>query len=615
MSVLPFVEPFPPATRDDWMKLVDKVLKGADFEKKLVGRTYDGIRIEPLYAKASGTAPIAGRAPGTPWAILQRVDHPEPVEANRLALTDLENGATGLTLVFKGAPQAFGFGLDGKADAVAEALDGIYLDAGVLIALEVGAKGRDAAHAIVETAKRRGVEPAACSIAFGLDPVGVWMGTGFKPGDGADMGQRVSEAVRDLHARGFKGPFIKADGRVVHEAGGSEAQELGSALALAVFYMRALEAAGFTVEQARDAIEFRLSADADQFMGIAKFRAIRVLWASVQQACGLAPKHALVSATTSARMMTQRDPWVNLLRETTAVFAAGIGGADAITTLPFTQALGLPDAFARRLSRNTQLILIEESNLARVSDPAAGAGGIEALTGALVEQSWAIFQAIEKQGGIYDAVASGSFVGDVAKVRDARAKAIGSRKDPITGVSEFPNVLETPVSVLKPAPANTQDAPFKPIRLAADYEKLRDAAAHAKQATLFLANLGPIAAFTARAMFTKNFFEAGGIQAIGNDGFVKDGQTDIAALVEAFKKSGATMACLCSSDDIYASEGAAAARALKAAGAKAVYLAGRPGDLEATLKAAGVDDFVFMGLDVLASLKAAQARLDIRVEG
>lgn len=614
MSALPFIEPFPPASRDDWMKLVDKVLKGADFEKKLVGHTYDGIRIEPLYTKASGKPPLAGRAPGAPWAILQRVDEPDTKAANAQALTDLENGATGLSLVFKGGPQGFGFGIDDKADAVAAALDGVYLDAGVLISLEVGAKGRDAAHAIVETAKRHGVEPASCQIAFGLDPVGVWMGTGFKPGDGADMGRRVSEAVRDIHARGFKGPFIKADGRIVHEAGGSEAQELGSALALAVFYMRALEAAGFTVEQARDAIEFRLSADADQFLGIAKFRAIRALWASVQQACGLTPTRAVVSATTSARMMTTRDPWVNLLRETTAVFAAGIGGADAITTLPFTQALGLPDSFARRLARNTQLILLEESNLARVADPAAGSGGIEALTDALIAEAWAVFQSLEKQGGIYDAVASGAFISDIAKVRDARAKAIASRKEPITGVSEFPNITEAPVTVLQPAPVNTQDAPLKPIRLAAAYEKLRDSAAQAKDASLFLANLGPIAAFTARAMFAKNFFEAGGIKALGNDGFAKDGKTDLAALVDAYKKSGASIACLCSSDDLYASEGGEAARALKAAGAKAIYLAGRPGDLEAMLKEAGVDDFIFMGLDVLASLKAAQKRLSIRVE-
>ena len=614
MSALPFIEPFPPARRDDWMKLVEKVLKGGDFEKKLVGRTYDGIRIEPLYAKAAGKAPLAGREPGAPWAILQRVDEPDAEAANRQALTDLENGATGLSIVFRGAPQAFGFGIDPAADDVAKALDGVYLDAGVLISLEVGAKGRDAAHALVETAKRRGVEPAACHVAFGLDPVGVWMGTGFKPGDGADMGRRVSEAVRDLHARGFKGPFIKADGRIVHEAGGSEAQELGSALALAVFYMRALEAAGFNLEQARDAIEFRLSADADQFLGIAKFRAIRALWASVQQACGLAPTRAFVSATTSARMMTARDPWVNLLRETTAVFAAGIGGADAITTLPFTQALGLPDAFARRLARNTQLILLEESNLARVADPAAGSGGIEALTDALVAESWAVLQSIEKQGGIYHAVETGAFGADIAKVRDARAKAIASRKEPITGVSEFPNILEAPVAVLKPAPVQTQDAPLKPIRLAAAFEKLRDNVAQAKEASLFLANLGPIAAFTARAMFAKNFFEAGGIKALGNDGFVRDNKTDLTALVDAFTKSGAQIACLCSSDEIYASEAADAAHALKAAGAKAIYLAGRPGDLETTLKAAGVDDFIFMGLDVLASLKAVQAQLSIRVE-
>jgi methylmalonyl-CoA mutase len=615
MTALPFIEPFPPAKHEDWLKLVEKVLKGADFEKKLVNRTYDGIRIEPLYAKASGKAPLAGRPPGQDWTILQRVDHPDPVEANRLALLDLENGATGLALIFKGGPQSFGFGLADEADAVAQALDGVYLDAGIWLSLEVGAKGRDAAHAVVETVKRRGVDPASCHIAFGLDPIGVWMGTGFKPADGADMGRRVAEAVRDLHARGFKGPFIKADGRIAHEAGGSEAQELGSALALAVFYMRALEAAGFSLEDARDAIEFRLAADADQFLTIAKFRALRMLWASVQAACGLTPAPAMISATSSARMMTRRDPWVNLLRETMAVFGAGIGGANAITVLPFTQALGLPDAFARRLSRNTQLILLDESNVARVADPAAGAGGFEALTDALSEQAWRIFQTIEEQNGIYDAVASGAFPALIAATRDARAKAIAARKDALTGVSEFPNILEAPVAVLKPAPVVKQDAPLSPIRLASAFEALRDAADHARQPKIFLANLGPIAAFTARAMFAKNFFEAGGIASLSNDGFADDGATNLDRLVAAFRHSGATIACLCGSDEIYAQEAVAAARALKEAGAQALYLAGRPGEMEAALKDAGIDDFIFMGLDLLASLQAAHTRLNIRVEG
>ena len=188
------------------------------------------------------------------------------------------------------------------------------------------------------------------------------------------MAPAFAALVGELVGLGFRGPFAVADGRIVHNAGGSEAQELAFTLGSAVAYLRALEAGGTPLDAARGMIYFRLAADADQFLTIAKFRALRKLWARVEQACGLAPKRAYVSAETAWRMMTQRDPWVNLLRTTIAVFSAGVGGADAIGALPHTAALGLPDGFARRIARNTQLLLLEESNLAKVSDPVAGSG-------------------------------------------------------------------------------------------------------------------------------------------------------------------------------------------------------------------------------------------------
>ena len=179
---------------------------------------------------------------------------------------------------------------------------------------------------------------------------------------------------------GFKGPFAVADGRVIHDAGGSEVQELAFVLAAGVAYLRAIEGAGVALEDAHGMVYARLSADADQFLTMAKFRALRLLWARVEQACGLAPKPLFIAADTAWRMLTQRDPYVNMLRATMATFSAGLGGANAITVLPHTLALGLPDPFARRVARNTQLVLLEESNLAKVSDPAAGSGGIETLT-------------------------------------------------------------------------------------------------------------------------------------------------------------------------------------------------------------------------------------------
>jgi methylmalonyl-CoA mutase len=391
---------------------------------------------------------------------------------------------------------------------------------------------------------------------------------------------------------------------VVHAAGGSPAQELAFALASGVAALRALEAGGFTLEAARNAIDFRLAADADEFLTLAKFRALRRLWAAIERACGLEAQPIRVHGETAWRMLTRRDPWVNILRETVAVFSAGLGGADTITVLPFTQALGLPDAFARRIARNTQLVLLEESHLGKVADPAAGSGGVEALTDALVERGYALFQEIEKAGGLSKSLESGAFQADVAKTAGERAKNLARRKEPLTGASEFPDINEKPVSVLLPAPA-AEPLPARalaPHRLSEAFEALRDQAqAAGKPPAIFLANLGPVAAFTARATFAKNFFEAGGVEALGNDGF-----PDLAALIESYKASGAKLAVLCSSDAIYGEQGVEAARALAAAGAH-LYLAGRPGELEAPLREAGVRDFVFVGGDLLAQLREALA--------
>jgi methylmalonyl-CoA mutase len=391
-------------------------------------------------------------------------------------------------------------------------------------------------------------------------------------------------------------------------------------LAVALAYLRALEKGGVTLDEARRMIAFRLSADADQFLTIAKFRALRKLWAHVEQACGLAPQPAIVAAETAWRMMSKRDPWVNLLRTTIATFSAGIGGADSITVLPFTAALGLPDRFARRLARNTQLLLLEESNVARVSDPTAGAGGIETLTDQLCRAAWLLFQEIEAAGGAYEALARGLIQGKVAKVRAQREANVARRKDALTGASDYPLLSEAEVRVLRaePAPASPYPTsislpPLSPVRLTEPFEALRDASDRAQQRSgerpeIFLANLGRLSDFTARQTFAKSLFEAGGIEALTNDGF--KGRDD---MVAAFKASGASLACLCSSDAIYEAEAADAARARAAAGAKHIYLAGRPKD-PASFAAAGVGTLIYAGCDALATLQAAHAILGLDTE-
>jgi methylmalonyl-CoA mutase len=416
-----------------------------------------------------------------------------------------------------------------------------------------------------------------------------------------------------LAGDGFLGRLAVADGRIIHNAGGSEAQELAFALSVALAYLRALEAEGIALDAARRMIFFRLSADADQFLTIVKFRALRKLWARIEAECGLAPAPAFISAETAWRMMARRDPHVNILRATIAVLSAALGGADAITVLPFTAALGLPDRFARRIARNTQLVLLEESHLAKVADPAAGSGAVEDLTDQLCRAAWALFQEIEAAGGIAAAIAGGAIQQKVADVRARRAAAVARRQDALTGVSVFPNLAEAKATVDRPAPARGPSAAaLPPIRLAAPFEALRDASDRLLAATgarprVFLVTLGTEAEFTPRATFAKNFFEAGGIEAVGGD------SVDLPALAAAFKAAGAPLACLCSSDKVYEKEAVEAALAVKAAGARHIYLAGRPRHQEATLNAAGVQSFIYDGGDALATLTGAYDMLGIEI--
>ena len=593
---------FPPASEPQWRNLVDQVLKGAPFER-LVSKTYDGLSIAPLAERRTDAVPLAARPGATAWEILARIDHPDPALANEIALRELNSGAGGLSLVFAGAVGAHGFGLPANEQAIARALEGFDFAAGAALELDLSPQAGAAFDAMLAkgfASARRGA-----GLRIGHDPIGA-MASGA-PGARAwtDDAPHFARRLAALARGGFGGKCAVADGRIIHNAGGSEAQELAFVLAAALAYLRALESEGVALDAARRMIFFRLSADADQFLTIAKFRALRKLWARVEAACTLAPAPAFISAETAWRMLARRDPQVNILRATIAVFAAALGGADAITVLPFTAALGLPDRFARRIARNTQLVLLEESHLAKVADPAAGSGSVGDLTEELCRAAWERFREIEAAGGIAAALTSGLVQQSVAEVRVKRAAEVARRKDALTGVSIFPNLVEAEAKVDAPMPARPPSSGgLDPIRLAEPFEVLRDASDRMLAATgarpkIFLATLGTEAEFTARAMFAKNFFEAGGVEAV-------DGATvQPPALAAALKASGAALACLCSSDKVYEKEAVAAAEALKAAGARHIYLAGRPRDQEAALRTAGVQSFVYEGCDALATLQAA----------
>jgi methylmalonyl-CoA mutase len=602
---------FAPATQEAWRKLVDGVLKGGPFSR-LESRTYDGLAIEPLYPPAADAHAIAARAPGATWTVMQRVDHPDPAAANAQALDDLENGATGLTLIFSGSISANGFGLEPTADTLARVLDGIRLDA-IPIDLNLGPTSRHVVREFPGYLKQRGVAPEAVDVRFSINPIGGFAAAGQIAQSWKELAESFAGLIKELSATGLRGPFAVADGRVIHNAGGSEAQELAFALAGAVAYLRVLEANGITLERARDALYFRLSADADQFLTMAKFRAIRKLWARIEAACGLKPTPALVTGETAWRMLTQRDAYVNMLRNAIAVTAAGLGGADAITVLPHSAALGLPDAFARRVARNTQLLLLEESNLFRVADPAAGSGAIEAMTQELCTAAWSQFQQIERAGGPWAALASGLIQNNVAAVRTAREKAVARRADLLTGTNQYPNLSEDLPEVLEVSPPAAPDGPnaLPRIRLGRPFERLRDKsdailARTGARPKVFLALLQDDAECMARANIARNFFEAGGIETVEGVPEMVRPET----LAGPFKDSGAHLACLCGDDLTIEIKAAKAAHALKDAGARHVYLAGKPGALGSGSQNAGVDTFVTANTDALATLNAAYDILD-----
>jgi methylmalonyl-CoA mutase len=599
---------FPAATRTQWLQLVERVLKGAPFETLAV-KTADGLAIEPLYPRAPEAAPITAHR--LRWQVMARVDHPDPVAARAQALDELDGGANGLVLVGADSVSAHGYGLPPAMDTIAQALDGVHLDAGIAIEFDLGAQTMLLPLAFAALVGQRAIAPETVDVRFGFDPLGNALVRGGCEVSWAMFDQYAGRLAGEFAALGFRRSLMAADGRVVHGAGGTQAQELAYVIATAVAYLRALEGAGIALDEARRMICFRLVADSDQFLTIAKFRALRKLWARIETSCGLTPEPAFIGAETAWRTMTRNDPYMNILRATIAVFAAGIGGADAITVLPFTAARGLPDAFARRIARNIQLILLDEANVARVADPAAGAGGSEQLTGQLCKAAWTLFQEIETAGGAPAAIAQGLIQDKVAAARAAQERAVATRDIALVGANEFPELDETPVAVLDVArtrltamPAATTVVPLAQMRLAEPYEALRDISDQMLATTgarprIFLANLGDAADFSTRANFAQNFFAAGGIEAVTSDGFAsrKD-------MIATYKTSGATRACLCGSDAVYAREAADTAKALKAAGARRLFLVGEPGEREAQYRQAGIETLIHAGCDALAILRA-----------
>jgi methylmalonyl-CoA mutase len=691
---------FPEVSYDAWRAEVERALKGGDFQKKLVTRTVEGIDVEPLYTEASwpgqrdpggfAGAPPYRRGPeaqgryGERWDMRPRYDNPDPSALKREIAADLARGARSLWLAFDAdvrggragaqVPHDGGTGVGcASAQQLAVLLDDVLLDA-VTVSLDAGANALAVAACFANVVSHRGLTLDRTPAWFNADPLSALARDGRLPFS-IDSARAQLVALAEFTARNAAGSRAVTVSVVpYHDAGAHAAQELAFALATGVTYLRWLTDAGLDLRSACSQIAFSVAVGSDFYMELAKLRALRQCWATVIAACGggAEEQRCTIHATTSTRTKTQRDPWVNMLRETSEAFAAAIGGADIVTTAGFDRLLGVSDGFARRIAGNTQVILDEEAHVTRVADPGGGAWYIEALTDRLAQQGWQGLQAIEATGGMQNALCSGAIAKQIADVARERAALIAKRKQPITGISEYANVGEERVArtapdwaalsaaraaalavtakdeaIAKPlvqartagrgvveaaiavagqganlgqlscALASPGEAPaIEPLglrRAAAPYEQLRDAcdayaAQHGGQ---------PPRVFSCNIgpipqHKARAQFAGGFFNAGGLSMIDNDGFATKEAAAEAYGASGAALCVICGSDDAYAEWVEALAPLLRARGCKRLVLAGRPAaDAEARYRAAGVTDFIFMGCDAVQTLRALLTEIGV----
>ncbi|MEB3023217.1 methylmalonyl-CoA mutase small subunit [[Mycobacterium] crassicus] len=525
-------------------------------------------------------------------------------DVNGAVLSGLTEGASALMVRV---------GPDGvPAAELQRVFDDVYLEL-VPVLLDGAGAGDYSAAAETLLTLVDGLDPdnlAGLSVDLGADPLIAALGDRAAP----PIDEVIAVASRAAGYRGVRS--IAVNGPALHNLGADAAGELAGALATAVAYLRLLTEAGLSMADAVRQISFRLAADDDQFMTIAKIRAARRLWARVTEVAGEPECGAVVvHAETSLAMMTQRDPWVNMLRTTLAAFGAGVGGADTVLVWPFDTAIaggqpGTSTGFARRIARNTQLLLLEESHLGQVLDPAGGSWFVEDLTEQLAQQAWRQFQQAEARSaaGGFDA-ARAYFTELIDASAAARAENIAHRRTAITGVNEYPNLAEAPL-----APTATGAAPAGLRRYAAQFEELRDRsdaylARTGARPQVLLLPLGPLAEHNIRTTFAANLLASGGIEAVNPGPLDADGVAG--ALAGAGMQAGSpTAAVLCGTDARYGAEAAGAIAAARAAGIGRIYLAGPAKALAGNTETdPQPDDYLTMKIDAVQALSDLLTRL------
>ncbi|MCW2830905.1 MAG: methylmalonyl-CoA mutase [Aeromicrobium sp.] len=582
-------------TLEEWEKATAAVLRksrkladdapDSDAWTTLATTTLDGISVTPLgtptLTAGLPDGGLPGQAPYTRgstasreldgWDVRAWFSDPDVERTARDVVTDLENGVNSLWI---------SAGTGGvPIDALASVLEPVFIDLAAIV-LDAPFEPVEAAKALVGVITDKGVDPAP-GTSLGADPIGA----GFR-------GRGVSDLAVAVQVARFANPVdaraITVDATAVHDAGASDVQELAYSLYAGVTYLRTLVDAGYDVDDAADLIDFRYAATDEQFPTMAKFRAARRLWNRVAELSGVTTAAAgqQQHAVTSRPMMSSYDPYVNMLRTTVASFSAGVGGAAAVTVLPFDEPLGLPEPFSRRIARNTSSLLISESHVAAVTDPAGGAHAVEKLTDDMARAAWALFGEIDATGSLDAALAL--LRGKIEQTVAERALAIARRQRPLTGVSEFPNLHEQ-LPERRPYPE-----PLEVHRYGGEFEALRDDRA---DAPVFLASMGTVAGYTARSTFAANLFAAGGVDTVVAG--PTEGVDDVVAAYDAAGRP--SVVCLVGTDTAYEAWAAELITALREAGATYVVLAGKAD--------VGADTTIALGLDALAFLRTIREEL------
>ncbi|MCP4601166.1 MAG: methylmalonyl-CoA mutase [Proteobacteria bacterium] len=677
-------------TYEQWREATEKSLKGAPFDKKLLTKTYEGITLKPMYnpddvqalthiGSLPGFAPYvrgvsATRQSAEPWKVCQEISHPSPAEMNKALLHDLERGQTAIRLVLDRAglsgkdpdraePSDVGYGGVSiiATDDIAEILSNVEIER-YPIYIKVDSAGVSVAALLAAHLRTCNIKLSNLNGCIENDPLGMLVMTGSSPRPLENLYSEMAAltAWAKEHAPSLQ--TIAVCGHHYHNAGGSAVDELAFSLATGVEYLRELINRNLLVDDIAPRVLFSMSVGANFFVEIAKLRAARLVWARAVEAFGGGEeaKKMTTHVCTSSWTKTINDPYVNMLRATTETFSAAMGGADSILTNPFDEPVRKSDAFSRRIARNVQIILQEESHLGQVIDPVGGSWYVEHLTDEIASRAWTLFQDVEKEGGMARAISAGIPQKKVAHTAEMRARDLDTRKAVFIGTNIYPNATEQPldtkdldhkvVTEKRSAKAATrladadrtsnfldklialQDASpkemveaaieaasngatlgeinqaltptdseivrVKPVNIhrgATRHEKLRQAslryeAETGKKPRVFLSNMGPISQHKARADFSTGFFEVGGFEVLGNDGFSSPEQA-----AQAAKAAGADIIVICSTDETYPELVPKFINSFNENNGNAkIVLAGYPKDQIEDHKKSGVDAFIHL---------------------